>query len=176
VTNGRPCVRAVDVSDGLERFNALPAGEAEEQLYTCFAHRSWAARVASGRPYRDIDVLLAAAESAWSEFAPGDWLRVFAAHPRIGDRGGHAPAVSEREQSGVRHASAGTLAALAAENARYEARFGHVFLIASRGRAADDILHALRQRMTNDPYTELEVAAGEQRKITRMRLIDVLSR
>jgi OHCU decarboxylase len=157
----------------IERFNALPAGEAEDRIYSCFSDRSWAARVASGRPYRDIDALLAAAETAWSALAPGDWLRAFSAHPRIGDRGGHAPATSEREQSGVRKASAATLAALAAENRQYETRFGHVFLIAARGRSADDILAALRRRMSNDPYTEMEVAAAEQRKITRMRLMEL---
>ena len=64
--------------------------------------------------------------------------------------------------------------ALANENRRYEARFGHVFLIAARGRSADDVLHALRQRINNDPAKELEIAAGEQRKITRQRLIAML--
>ena len=67
-----------------------------------------------------------------------------------------------------------TLAALTAENRKYEERFGHVFLIAARGRSADEILRALRRRMTNDPVTELEEAAAEQRKITRMRLLEML--
>ena len=89
------------MSDHLARFNALPDQEAEDQLYAGFADRSWAARVASGRPYRDLDHLLDVAELAWSELKPGDWLRAFRAHPRIGEQGGHAPAVSEREQSGV---------------------------------------------------------------------------
>jgi len=88
------------LSDHLARFNALPDQEAEDQLYAGFADRSWAARVASGRPYRDLDHLLDVAELAWSELKPGDWLRAFRAHPRIGEQGGHAPAVSEREQSG----------------------------------------------------------------------------
>ena len=63
-----------------------------------------------------------------------------------------------------------TTAALAEENRRYEDRFGHVFLISAAGRTAADVLAALRQRMENDPATELEVAAEEQRKITRLRL------
>ena len=162
------------MSEDLDAFNQLAAGEAEERLYACFADRSWAARVASGRPYSNIDSVLEAAEDAWSQLAPGDWLRAFAAHPRIGDRGGDAPAASEREQSGVRQASARTLAALAADNRAYEKRFGHIFIIAARGRSADEILHALRQRMTNDPYTELQAAVTEQRKITRLRLLDLL--
>ena len=161
---------------GLESFNSLPASEAEDELHACFANRAWAARVASGRPYPNLEMLFAAAEEAWSELSAGDWLRAFAAHPRIGEVGGHAPAASEREQSGVRQASAKTLTALASENRRYEDRFGHVFLIAAIGRGADEILHALRQRMKNDPYTELEVAAAEQRKITRLRVLALLER
>lgn len=159
------------MSEGLGRFNALPREEAERDLYACFANHDWAARLAAGRPYPSVDALLAGAEAAWARLGPGDWLRAFAAHPRIGERGGHSPAASEREQAGVTRASAAALATLAAENRVYEERFGHVFLIAARGRGADEILHALRTRMKNDPYTELEVAAGEQRKITRMRLL-----
>jgi 2-oxo-4-hydroxy-4-carboxy--5-ureidoimidazoline (OHCU) decarboxylase len=51
-----------------------------------------------------------------------------------------------------------------------------VFLVAAAGRRADDILASLRERMTNDPATELEVAAEEQRKITRLRLLALLDR
>ena len=63
-----------------------------------------------------------------------------------------------------------TMAALAQGNRRYEARFGHVFLISAEGRTAAEVLAALRERIENDPETELELAAREQRKITRLRL------
>ena len=159
------------VIDGIARFNKLPSAVAEEQLYACFANDVWAVQLTAGRPYPDVDRLLDAAERAWSGLKPADWLQAFGAHPRIGEHGGHAPATSEREQSAVMHAPSRTLAALAAENREYEARFGHVFLIAARGRSADEILHDLRRRMSNDPGTELEVAAAEQRKITRLRLL-----
>jgi OHCU decarboxylase len=117
-----------------------------------------------------MSALMESAESAWSELAPSDWLDAFAAHPRIGERGGHSPSTSEREQRKVMQAADATLAALAAENRRYEDRFGHVFLIAAAGRTAEEILEALRQRMSNDAVKELEIAAAEQRKITRLRL------
>ena len=160
----------------IEELNALATAEAEDTLYSTFADRAWAGEVAVGRPYRSIDQLLEAAEAAWSKLKPGDWLHAFAAHPRIGEVGGHAAAASEREQSAVRQASSRTLTALAEENRKYEARFGHVFLIAARGRTAEDILHALRQRMSNDPVTELELSTAEQRKITRLRLLELLER
>jgi 2-oxo-4-hydroxy-4-carboxy-5-ureidoimidazoline decarboxylase len=163
------------LSDGLTRFNSLSPEEAEHRLYSCFASRSWAAEVARARPFEDLDGLLAAADSGYSKLPPADWADAVAAHPRIGERGGHAPASSEREQSGVARAPAETLAALAAENRRYEARFGHVFLIAASGRSAEEILEALRQRMSNDPATEIKIAADELCKITRIRLERLLS-
>ena len=50
-----------------------------------------------------------------------------------------------------------------------------MFLICATGRGADEMLTQLEQRMTNDPATELRVAAAEQAKITRLRLEKLLS-
>jgi OHCU decarboxylase len=159
----------------IDRFNEKPDAEAVRELYACFASQAWADRVAAGRPYADFESLWAACEAAWSGLAPADWLGAFAAHPRIGERGGHAPDSSDREQNGVYAAPRGTLDALAEENRRYEARFDHVFLISASGRTAGEILAALRQRMSNDPSVEIEVAAAEHRKITRLRLVRMLA-
>lgn len=159
----------------IAKFNSLPRDELEAQLYVAFANRAWASRVAAGRPYPNMSALIASAESAWSDLTPTDWLKAFAVHPRIGERGGHAPSASEREQSKVMQAANETLSALAAENRRYEDRFGHVFLIAASGLTAEEILKALRARMSNDPATELKIAAAEQRKITRLRLERMLA-
>jgi OHCU decarboxylase len=163
------------LSDGLARFNDMPRDEAEQQLRECFASRAWAGRVADGRPYADLAQVLAACDSAWVELAPVDWMAALAAHPRIGEKGGHAPESSELEQSNVRSAAAETMAALAEGNRRYEKRFGHVFLISAAGRTADEILAALRERIRNDPGTEVAVAASELRKIARLRLERMLS-
>lgn len=114
------------------------------------------------------------ADEVWSTLGPGDWLEAFAAHPRLGESGGHAPQQSETEQSGVVQAADETLALLAEENRRYEARFGHVFLFSAAGRTATDVLAALHSRMSNDPEVEVTVAAEEQRKITRLRLGSML--
>jgi OHCU decarboxylase len=153
----------------------MPAEDAERRLYDCFASGVWAHRVAAGRPYAAFDDLMSACESAWAEVTTDDWLRAFQAHPRIGEKGGYASRSSEREQSGIRAAPPQTMAALAEENRRYEARFGHVFLIFASGRTADDILAELRQRLGNDPETEVAVAADEHRKITKLRLERMLN-
>ena len=114
------------------------------------------------------------ADAAWNNLGPAEWLEAFAAHPRIGESGGNAPLLSEREQTGMVGAGDETLAALADMNRRYEARFGHVFLISAAGRTAADLLSAMRLRMGNDAQMEVKAAAEEQRKITRLRLGSML--
>jgi len=131
--------------------------------------------VAAGWPYANLEALLDAAERAWAELEPPDWAEALQGHPRIGEGGGSAPAASEDEQRGVREAGADVLEQLAEANRRYEARFGHVFLIAAAGKGPDEILAALRRRMGNDPVTEAQVAAAEHRKIARMRLERMLT-
>ena len=82
---------------------------------------------------------------------------------------------SLREQSGTRGATTETLAELALLNRDYAERFGHVFLVCATGKTAPEILALGRQRLHNDPETELAIAAEEQRKITRLRLEKLLS-
>jgi OHCU decarboxylase len=75
----------------------------------------------------------------------------------------------------VATATAAELAALGAGNDEYEARFGYVFLIRARGLSAAEMLAALRERLHNSPDVELEIAAEQQREITRLRLEAILA-
>ena len=99
-----------------------------------------------------------------------EWLEAMTAHPRIGERGGDTPSSSRREQSRAMASSRETLEALAAENRRYEEKFGRVFLIFASGRSGDEILSELRRRMKNDAPAELQEAKRELRQIARLRL------
>jgi OHCU decarboxylase len=154
----------------LDWFNNLAEEEAAGELLAVCHSGRWAERVAAGRPYADLAALERAADAVWAGLEPEDWLEAFAAHPRIGEGGGRSPTWSRQEQSGVGGAGQDVQEALARGNAAYEARFGHVFLIAAAGRSADEILAELRARLGNDPATELRVAAGEHRRITRLRI------
>jgi OHCU decarboxylase len=158
--------------DGLERLNGLPEEAAVAELLAVCHSRRWAERVAAGRPYPDLEALQAAADEVWTGLDPADWLEAFKAHPRIGQggSGGRSADWSRQEQAGVGEAGADLRERLAAGNAEYERRFGHVFLISAAGRDAAEILNALQGRLGNDPDTELRVAAGEHRRITRLRL------
>jgi len=131
-------------------------------MYGVLANRRWARTVAAG--------LLEAADRAMDDLSDDEWLEAMRAHPRIGERGGESPKTSAREQRSAMQASAATLADLAAENRRYEERFGHVFLIAASGKSGAEILGELRRRMDNDRAAELEEAKRELRKIVRLRL------
>ena len=79
-----------------------------------------------------------------------------------------------QEQSGADEASPEILAELAEANRLYEQRFGHVFLVCATGKSAFEMLGLLGERLGNDAQTEITVAAGEQRKITRLRLEKLL--
>jgi len=57
----------------------------------------------------------------------------------------------------------------------YEERFGHIFLVCATGKTADEMLAILQDRMRNEPAYELIVAAGEQNKITALRLHKLLT-
>jgi OHCU decarboxylase len=154
----------------LDWFNNLPEEEAAGELLVVCHSARWARQVAAGRPYAQVAALQEAADRVWTALGPEDWLEAFAAHPRIGEGGGRSPAWSRQEQSGVGGAGRDVQEALAKGNAEYEARFGHVFLIAAAGRSAEEILAQLQERLGNDPATELRVAAGEHRRITRLRI------
>jgi OHCU decarboxylase len=156
--------------DGLERLNGLPEEAAVAELLAVCHSGRWAERVAAGRPYADLEDLQAAADQVWMALDPADWLEAFKAHPRIGESGGRSADWSRQEQAGVGGTGAEVRERLAAGNAEYERRFGHVFLISAAGRDAAEILDALQARLGNDPGTELRVAAGEHRRITRLRL------
>ena len=62
------------------------------------------------------------------------------------------------------------MAALAAGNADYERRFGHIYLVCATGRTGQELLELLRERLANDPAQEWSVVGGELAKINRIRL------
>ena len=129
------------------------------------------------RPFGSRDALIDAARDEWFELGRGDWLEAFSHHPEIGDRDSlrqrfaRTAHLSEREQAGVGAASEDVLEALAESNREYERRFGYIFIVCASGKSADEMLGLLRQRLSNPPDAEIRIAAGEQAKITELRLL-----
>jgi len=127
--------------------------------------------MAEARPFSGEDELFASADRIFGALSEEDWLEAFAAHPKIGAR---ASGQAAAEQAGARGASPETLAALARANREYEERFGYIFIVCASGRSAEEMLDLCRRRLHNDAAVELKVAAEEQMKITRLRLLKML--
>jgi 2-oxo-4-hydroxy-4-carboxy-5-ureidoimidazoline decarboxylase len=159
------------------RLDTAARDEAGARLIDCCGSPRWVEAMLARRPFGSTPALIASAREEWFALAPEDWLEAFAHHPRIGERAGEADRttatshLSSREQSGVKDGPAEVLAALAAANRAYEARFGHIFIICASGLSAAAILDALESRLPNEPSVELHIAAGEQAAITEKRLL-----
>lgn len=108
----------------------------------------------------------------------GDWGEndlnaALSAHPRIGEKpsGSQAHAtMSRQEQSAVDSDNERLAQALREGNARYEARFGRVFLIRAKGRSGEEILQALTRRLQHTADEEVAEALAQLREITMLRL------
>lgn len=124
--------------------------------------------------------LLEDAEAQWYECSPDDWKEAFSHHPRIGDvesltkKFASTAQWASGEQSGVNAASGKTIEELAEGNRLYEEKFGYIFIVCATGKSAEEMLSLLQARLPNVPTEEIEIAAEEQNKITKLRLQKLL--
>lgn len=160
----------------LTDFNALSTDEAVKDLMRCCGARRWAAQLAARRPFQTLEAVLHEADEIWSRMDRTDWLEAFRHHPKIGDvaslrtRFAATRQWAAGEQAGVQTADEEVLRRLAEGNARYEEKFGFIFIVCATGKTAPEMLALLEARLKNRPADELRIAAAEQAKITRIRL------
>jgi OHCU decarboxylase len=165
-----------DIEGPVAKINRLPREEAYAELLKCCGSTRWAREVAALKPFWDVTQVVIIGHRVWAELTEEDWLEAFRAHPKIGETKAKAAVTeeekrwSEGEQARAQEASDSTRAALAEANREYEERFGFIFIICASGRTAEEILAALRERITNDRDTELRAASAEQWNITELRL------
>jgi len=160
----------------LDAFNALPEPEARQRLGSCLDVPRWVDTVLAGRPYADLDALLAVASVA-ADLDDAELEAALARHPRIGERAGagHDAAFSSREQSGVDRSDADVAQRLADGNRAYEERFDRVFLVRAAGRDAPEILAELERRLGNDDVAERAETIEQLRQIALLRLEQVVA-
>ncbi len=162
----------------LDDFNDEPAERAVQRLRACNAAPRFAAEVVAGRPYRDVDTLVARAEEVTRALPWDDVAIALAAHPRIGERvdGNSAEAASSRrEQRSMDTADDAVRAQLVEGNKAYEDRFDHVFLIRASGRSPDEMLSELRRRLAHDEETERAEVTEQLAQITALRVKELVS-
>jgi len=175
---GRPTTRTPGHGDPLlAGLNAASPQTAGAALTRCCGAARWVRAMVAARPFTSRAHLMGEAERVWWRLADADWREAFTHHPRIGAdveslraRFGATASISAAEQAGVAEASEAVLRDLAAGNQAYEEHFGHIFIVCASGLTASQMLGRLRARMPNPPADELRIAAGEQAKITRLRL------
>ena len=164
------------MSQSVETLNRMPADQAEAEFLKCCGAERWARVMAAARPFADTDALFEQADTAFELLDDDDWREAFRAHPRIGEKKAAtaqteiAQRWSAEEQSQTMQAAPEVRAALAEANLEYERRFGFIFIVCASGKAADEMLGLLKQRLANPPAAELRIAAKEQKKITALRL------
>ncbi|WP_367136356.1 2-oxo-4-hydroxy-4-carboxy-5-ureidoimidazoline decarboxylase [Saccharothrix sp. HUAS TT1] len=158
----------------LEGFNSAPADRLRPLLTECLAVPRWVDALLAGRPYADVDALLAASDR-FAELTDAEVRAAIAGHPRIGERARHDGASatwSADEQSGV---AASLADRLRAANAAYEDRFGHIYLVCATGLSGEEVLADLASRLANPPGAELRVVNRELARIAALRLGKVLA-
>jgi 2-oxo-4-hydroxy-4-carboxy-5-ureidoimidazoline decarboxylase len=165
----------------LSDLNALPRDQAVIEFRRCCGTKVWAEKVADLRPFSGKEELFRRAREIWNSLGEKEWREAFAHHPRIGGaeelrkKFSDTSAWASEEQSGVRSAGEDVIASLAEGNRKYEARYGHIFLVCASGKSAKEMLAILESRMNNSPEKELIIAADEQAKITQIRLEKMIS-
>lgn len=162
-------------------LNSIPANSAEEEFLKCCGSRNWAAQLVAARPFDSPSDLSAKGDRIWWSLGPQDWLEAFHSHPKIGEKKAAEATAKEAqewsadEQSGMNRSAQATVDALADLNQVYEDKFGFIFIVCASGKSSEEMLAILRERLENDRDVELRIAAGEQAKITQLRLSKLLA-
>ncbi|MEI2715001.1 MAG: 2-oxo-4-hydroxy-4-carboxy-5-ureidoimidazoline decarboxylase [Nocardioides sp.] len=157
------------------RFDTIPDAELGPQLLGLTRSDTWVTRLIAGRPYGDLESLLAESDRIILSLTEAGIDETLAGHPRIGEKAGASlgkdeAARSSSEQAGMSAADAELKTAMARGNEEYEARFGRIYLVAAAGRSAEELLAILQSRLGNDPAEELQIVKENLAKITRLRL------
>ncbi|MET0752674.1 MAG: 2-oxo-4-hydroxy-4-carboxy-5-ureidoimidazoline decarboxylase [Pyrinomonadaceae bacterium] len=168
------------MSEKLDWLNNASPEAAKSSFLDCCGSQNWALKMTGARPFAGVSDLLEKAEKIWQSLDAQDWLEAFAAHPKIGAKKA-APAQqaqsakwSSGEQSGTNAAAETILDALAEANRLYENKFGFIFIVCATGKSAEEMLELCRKRLSSEADAEIRIAAGEQGKITEIRLKKLL--
>lgn len=164
----------------LEKINMLSYEEAYKAFSDCCGSKNWVNKMISSRPFKSKNEAIEISDLIWNSISKNDWLEAFEHHPKIGDinsmkeKYSSTRKLAESEQAGVKDSSIDTLSEIAKYNADYLKKFGYIFIVCATGKSADEMLLIIKERINNDPETEIKIAMKEQSKITKLRLEKIL--
>lgn len=160
----------------LQEFNKTGKEKAAKELFSCCGSDKWVSELMRSFPFDSEEKLVSAAEASWYyRCGKEDWLQSFTHHPEIGDVSSLAEKFAGKEQAGVTAAPGETIEALAKANAEYKNKFGFIFIVCATGKAAGEMLELLEGRLKNTVAEEVNIAMGEQHKITLLRFKKLLT-
>ncbi len=160
----------------IQQFNKLDTQQANEELTKCCGSSNWVKKMEAARPFESIDQMLEVAQTNWDSCTSEDGLEAFTHHPKIGnlknleEKYASTKDWAGNEQAGVKSADHKVLQELAKGNRAYEMKFGYIFIVCATGKSAKEMLTLLKSRLHNHPKEELQIAMGEQHKITNIRI------
>ncbi len=160
----------------LKEFNELGKQKAAEELFDCCGSAKWVSLLMKDFPFASEGMLVKKATAVWyNECSTDDWLEAFTYHPKIGDKKSLEKKFAGKEQLGVATAPNTIIEALLKANAEYEKKYEFIFIVCATGKAAEEMLGLLHNRLANSKEEELNIAMGEQHKITLIRFKKLLS-
>ncbi len=163
----------------LDDLNKCDIKQVSIELLKCCGSTKWVEKMITTRPYSSATQLCVLAEKFWFDSGRDDYLEAFAVHPKIGEskipeKAKNTENWTQKEQAGMMSADVQTKLELVKQNRKYEEKFGYIFIVCATGKSASGMLELLRIRLENSSETELKIAAGEQMKITNLRLNKML--
>lgn len=160
----------------LEQINVMTEPEFVEVLGGIFEHSPWVAEGAYGRrPFGTVQQLHEAMVEVALTAEPVRQLALLRAHPDLATRLAVSPlSAAEQQGAGLDRLAPEEFRELTELNAAYTAKFGFPFILAVRGKDKEDIISAMRERVSRSAEEERAQALREIGRITRFRLEDLL--
>jgi 2-oxo-4-hydroxy-4-carboxy-5-ureidoimidazoline decarboxylase len=162
----------------IDALSAMDRDAFTKALDGIWEHSPWVAeRSWEKRPFADVASLHHAMAGVVTAASEAKQLALIKAHPELAGRAairGELTAESRQEQGGVGldRCSPEEFARLTDLNAKYNAKFGHPFIIAVRGHTRASIIEAFSSRLDNAPQAERAESLAQIAKIALLRLND----
>jgi 5-hydroxyisourate hydrolase/2-oxo-4-hydroxy-4-carboxy-5-ureidoimidazoline decarboxylase len=160
----------------LQDFNNKEKSDARAALFQCCSSNKWADTLMKHYPFKSEASLVEQANNIWyDECDESDWRESFTHHPKIGDvkslekKFASTKHLAGKEQAGVDSATSVTIQALAKANTDYEDKNDFIFIVCATGKSAEEMLRLAEDRLRNQKEEEVQIAMGEQSKITIIR-------
>ena len=161
----------------ITELNKSKVHEFVEVLKDVFEHSPWVAeRAAALRPFDSIYSLHKAMVQIVKVTSVAEKLALIISHPDLGSRVEMSD-ISQREQksAGLDELSEEEYENFISLNKKYVKKFNFPFIIAVRGKTAEEIYSAMEMRIKHTGETEFEYALAEIFKIALFRLKETIS-